>query len=85
MSSFAEFERDMIVERTQEGKSIIKQRPDFAEGRPNKYTKKKIEHALQILETNSCKQVEEITGISKSTAILQLGASRSGLNFMRSS
>jgi DNA invertase Pin-like site-specific DNA recombinase len=40
MSSFAEFERDMIVERTQEGKAIAKQRKDFKEGRPNKYTKK---------------------------------------------
>ena len=27
--SFAEFERDMIVERTQEGKAIAKQNPDF--------------------------------------------------------
>lgn len=39
MSGFAEFERDMIVERTQEGKAIAKQRADFREGRPNKYTK----------------------------------------------
>lgn len=29
MSAFAEFERDMIVERTQEGKAIAKQREDF--------------------------------------------------------
>jgi DNA invertase Pin-like site-specific DNA recombinase len=29
MSGFAEFERDMIVERTQEGKVIVKQRNDF--------------------------------------------------------
>ena len=29
MLAFAEFERDMIVERTQEGKAIAKQRPDF--------------------------------------------------------
>lgn len=69
MSSFAEFERDMIVERTQEGKAIAKQRDDFREGRPNKFSKKQIEHALSLLETNSYKQVEEITGISKSTLI----------------
>ena len=30
--AFAEFERDMIVERTQEGKAIAKQNPDFKEG-----------------------------------------------------
>lgn len=69
MSSFAEFERDMIVERTQEGKAIAKQRDDFREGRPNKFTKKQLEHALKLLETHSYKEVEETTGISKSTLI----------------
>lgn len=69
MLAFAEFERDMIVERTQEGKAIAKQREDFREGRPKKFNKKQISHALQLLESNSYKQVEEITGISKSTLI----------------
>lgn len=67
--SFAQFERDMIVERTQEGKAIARQKADFKEGRPKIYGKKQIEHALQLLESNSYKQVEEITGISKSTLI----------------
>ena len=67
--AFAEFERDMIVERTQEGKSIAKQNPDFREGRPPKYKKAQVEHALQLLETNSYSQVEQLTGISKSTLI----------------
>lgn len=69
MSSFAEFERDMIVERTQEGKAIAKQREDFREGRPNVYSKKQIAHALKLLENHSYKEVEETTGISKSTLI----------------
>ncbi|SFM47738.1 Site-specific DNA recombinase [Gracilibacillus orientalis] len=69
LSSFAEFERDMIVERTQEGKAIAKQCEDFREGRPNKYSKKQIDHALGLLRTNSYKEVEERTGISKSTLI----------------
>lgn len=69
MLAFAEFERDMIVERTQEGKAIAKQKEDFREGRPKKFTKKQIKHALMLLETHSYKQVEEITGISKSTLI----------------
>ncbi len=69
MSAFAEFERDMIVERTQEGKAIAKQREDFREGRPNKFTKKQVEHALKLLQTHSYKEVEETTGISKSTLI----------------
>ena len=67
--SFAQFERDMIVERTQEGKAIARQRKDFREGRPPKYGKKQVAHALELLETHSYKQVEEVTGISKSTLI----------------
>lgn len=71
--AFAEFERDMIVERTQEGKAIAKQDPAFTEGRPNKFNKKQIEHALSLLSVNggnhSYNQVAEITGISKSTLI----------------
>ncbi|MGD6871099.1 recombinase family protein [Sutcliffiella horikoshii] len=82
LSGFAEFERDMIVERTQEGKAIAKQRADFREGRPNKYSKKQIEHALGLLEAHSYSQVEQLTGISKSTLIrakrkLKTGTGRS--------
>lgn len=67
MLAFAEFERDMIVERTQEGKAIAKQNPDFREGRPRKFSKKQIEHAMELLDTHSFRQVEEMTGISEST------------------
>mgnify|MGYP001339315941 FL=1 len=65
--SFAEFERDMIVERTQEGKALAKERPDFREGRPKKYKKAQINHALELLRTHSYKEVAELTGISIST------------------
>lgn len=68
-SAFAEFERDMIVERTQEGKIIAKQNPDFREGRPKKFSKKQINHALSLLEKHSYKQVEDMTGISISTLV----------------
>ncbi|MDC7290183.1 recombinase family protein [Blautia schinkii] len=67
--AFAEFERDMIVERTQEGKAIAKMNPDFSEGRPKKYTRQQVQHALELLENHSYKQVEQMTGISKSTLI----------------
>lgn len=67
--AFAEFERDMIVERTQEGKAIAKQKANFKEGRPKKFGKEQIELALSLLENNSYKQVEAKTGISKSTLI----------------
>lgn len=64
--SFAQFERDMIVERTQEGKAIAKLNPEFKEGRP-RTDKSKIDNALELLERYSYKKVSEITGISVST------------------
>lgn len=67
--AFAEFERDMIVERTQEGKAIAKQNPDFTEGRPKKYNQKQLDHALDLLLDHSYKEVVQMTGISKSTLI----------------
>ena len=67
--SFAQFERDMIVERTQEGKAIARQNPDFREGRPKKYSRMQIKHALELLKHYSYKQVEAMTGISKSSLI----------------
>ncbi|NJI53729.1 MULTISPECIES: recombinase family protein [Bacillus subtilis group] len=68
-SAFAEFERDMIVERTQEGKMLAKQNPDFREGRPKKFSRQQINHALSLLENHSYKQVEDMTGISVSTLV----------------
>ena len=71
--SFAEFERDMIVERTQEGKAIAKTKEGFKEGRPKKYTEKQLNNALSMLTVNggdkSYNEVAELLGISKSTLI----------------
>ena len=69
MLAFAEFERDMIIERTQEGKAIAKKQPDFREARPRLYNRKQIQHALSLLQDHSYRQVTEMTGISKSTLI----------------
>lgn len=70
MSGFAEFERDLIVQRTQEGKALAKKNnPNFKEGRPKKYTKIQMDHALELLKTHSYNKVAEITGISKSTLL----------------
>jgi DNA invertase Pin-like site-specific DNA recombinase len=65
----AEFERAMIIERTQAGKALAKQRDNFKEGRKPIYTPEQIEHALKLLEDNSYSQVVKMTGISKSTII----------------
>lgn len=65
--AFAEFERDMIVERTAEGKAIAKTKEGFKEGRPEKYNKKQLLLAVDLLKIHSYNEVEAMTGISKST------------------
>jgi len=67
MLAFAEFERDMIVLRTTEGKEIARTKPDFIEGRPPKYSDEVIELALTMLEDQSYGEVSKKLGISKST------------------
>lgn len=71
--AFAEFERSMIIERTQQGKVIAKQKPGFKEGRPRKFNRKTIDQALSMLTVNggdySYNEVAEIMGISRSTLI----------------
>ncbi|WP_336634772.1 hypothetical protein [Lysinibacillus fusiformis] len=65
--AIAEKERDLILELTQEGKTIEKQRDDFWEGRPKKFDKKLLDTAMQLLESNSCNEVEAKLGISVAT------------------
>lgn len=65
--SFAEFERNMIVERTKAGRELARQKDGCREGRPRKFSKEQISHALELLSNYSYKQVESMTGISKST------------------
>ena len=67
MLCFAEFEREIIMQRTQEGKAIARQNADFKDGRPKKFTQIQLNHALELLETHSYKQVERLTGISMTT------------------
>lgn len=68
--SFAQFERDMIVQRTQEGKAVARATdPDFREGRPPKFDTEQLDHAMELLDDHSYAQVVKLTGISKSTLI----------------
>jgi DNA invertase Pin-like site-specific DNA recombinase len=70
MLAFAEYERGMIVERTQTGKAVARQDPNFKDGRPKKYTPQQIQLALDLLEQGKTyRQITEMTGISKSTLI----------------
>ena len=70
MLAFAEYERGMIVERTQTGKAVARQDPNFKDGRPKKFSPQQIQLALDLLEQGKTyRQITEMTGISKSTLI----------------
>ena len=69
LSSFAEYERDLIYERCQTGRMVARTKAGYKEGRPRKFTDEQIEHALSLLETNSYSKVAKMTQISKSTLV----------------
>ena len=70
MLAFAEYERGMIAERTQTGKAVARQDPNYREGRPKKYLPSQISHAMDLLQSGKTyRQVEDMTGISKSTLV----------------
>ena len=68
-SAFAQFERDMIISRTQEGKQYARaHNPHFKEGRPNTYSEDNIRKAFRLREKNlSYRRIRRITGISETT------------------
>lgn len=76
--AFAEFERDMIVERTQAGKAIARTKAGFREGRPPIAKARKDAAVNMILkEGKSYKEAAEAIGISKSTIIRAIRKIRS--------
>lgn len=75
--AFAQFERDMIVERTQAGKAIARTRDGYHEGRkplPEKWKR----HAASLVldEHRTYKEAMELTGISKTTLIRAVRAEK---------
>ena len=71
--AFAEFERDMIVERTQSGKAIARANGKQVDGRPKKFPKKYIDEAIKRIENGeSYNAVANDTKISKSTLIREM-------------
>ena len=76
MLAVAEMERNTIIERTQSGKEIARTKEGYKEGRPKKFTRDQIEHALSMLSINggnmSYNEVERLLGISKSTLIREM-------------
>ena len=70
MLAFSQYEKDMINERCREGRMIARQNPNYKEGRPKKFSREQINLGLSLLDDGKTyKQVEAMTGISKSTLI----------------
>lgn len=68
LGGFAQFERDLIVTRTQEGKQWHrKNMKNYKEGRSKRILTSKYLHAIELMEVNSMRVVEAKTGISLST------------------
>lgn len=64
----ADMERDMIIERTQEGKAYAKKHnPNFKEGRPKRQLSDKYLKAIELMQTNSIAETALITSISTAT------------------
>lgn len=66
--AFAEFERDMIVARTQDGKAIAKQNPDYREGRkPAKYDEYLYSELSALVDSGkmTVKDAAERLGVSR--------------------
>jgi DNA invertase Pin-like site-specific DNA recombinase len=65
--AFADYERDIIVERTQTGKEIAKERDDFTEGRPRREIPENFEEYVRRNEAGE---------ISISAACKEMGVAR---------
>ena len=76
MLAVAEMERSMIIERTAAGRAVAKLSAGYKDGRPKKHNPEQIDHAIDLLQTHSYKQVERITGISKSTLVRAVRSTR---------
>lgn len=68
MLTFAEFERDMIVDRLAEGRARAKAiNPQYKEGRPKRRLTKKHREAYRLLQEKTYRETSEISGYSRST------------------
>lgn len=65
--AIAEFERDMIVERTQEGRELARQNAEYRDGRRPKFTRAQLDHAMDLLTCHTYRDTVRMTGISRAT------------------
>ena len=73
--AFAEYERDLTIERTQAGKEIARSKNGFRDGRPPIDQKRK-DFAVDLIvnQRKTYREVAELTGLSKSTLIRVVNA-----------
>lgn len=68
VSAFAEYERDMIVNRMAEGKEYAKaHNPDYKEGRPKRRITDRYRKIYEFSKTHSIRETAQVTGVSEST------------------
>ena len=78
--AFAEFERDMIIERTQAGKEIARTKNGFRDGRPPiDPNRKRAAAELIVNQHKSYKEVSALTGLSLSTLVRSVQAFKADL------
>ena len=72
MSAIAQFERDVIADRTREGLKAARARGHFG-GRP-RFDDEKVRQAIKLYNTKeySLKEIEELTGVKKGTLYRRL-------------
>ena len=73
MSAIAQFERDVIAERTRDGLNAARARGRIG-GRP-RANQQKVRQAVKLYQTGqySVREIEELTGVKKSTLYRRLG------------
>ena len=78
--AFAEYERDLIIERTQAGKEIARSKNGFRDGRPPIDQKKK-DFAIDLILNRhmTYREVVEVTGMSRSTIVRAVNAYKAKL------
>ena len=74
--AFAEFERDMIVERTQAGREIARTHAGYREGRRPLPQARKDAAVAMIRNGHSYKEACDATGLSRSTVLRAVQAAR---------
>lgn len=68
ISAFAEYERDMIVSRTQEGKRYAKNHnPNYHEGRPKRVITDRYRKIYEYSQKHTIKETARLSGVSEST------------------